>query len=146
MASTPEQRRRWLATYYRRRDKAIIRMREWRLENLDSERAKERADYAAKREARIAKSKHWNQANAQLRAAREADRRAMIAGAFVEAVHPLVVLELADGVCGICGKDVDVREYQVDHIEPVSLGGEHSYSNTQPAHPRCNISKGNRAA
>lgn len=66
--------------------------------------------------------------------------------AFVEYVHPLVVLELHDGMCGICGDDVDPSDFHVDHIEPLAKGGEHSYLNTQPAHPRCNMSKGARAA
>lgn len=42
-------------------------------------------------------------------------------------VDSLIVLELADGVCGICGRDVDPFGY------------------TQPAHPSCNVRKGDRA-
>lgn len=61
---------------------------------------------------------------------------------FIEDVHPLIVIERADGVCGICGGDVDPLNFHVDHIVPLSKGGEHSYANTQAAHPHCNISKG----
>ena len=56
----------------------------------------------------------------------------------------LLFLELADGVCGICGEDVDPTNYHVDHIVPISRGGEHSYANTQPAHPACNQRKHNK--
>jgi 5-methylcytosine-specific restriction endonuclease McrA len=61
--------------------------------------------------------------------------------AYVEDVHPLVVLERDDGVCGICGEDVDPQNYHVDHIVPLAKGGEHSYRNTQAAHPACNMKK-----
>ena len=64
--------------------------------------------------------------------------------AFVEEVYPLVVLERDDGICGICGEDVDPFDFHVDHIIPLSRGGEHSYANTQPAHPFCNLSKNDR--
>jgi 5-methylcytosine-specific restriction endonuclease McrA len=75
---------------------------------------------------------------------RQARRRARKRNAHVEHVHPLVLLELHDGVCGICGGDVDPMNFHVDHIEPLALGGDHSYDNTQPAHPSCNQRKGAR--
>jgi 5-methylcytosine-specific restriction endonuclease McrA len=74
-------------------------------------------------------------------ARREAERRARQAGACVEHVDRLVLLEMDDGVCGICGEDVDPLAFEVDHIVPLSRGGEHSYANTQVAHRRCNNEK-----
>jgi len=53
-------------------------------------------------------------------------------------------------ICGICDLQIaaeyDDRRYMpsLDHIVPLSKGGEHSYANTQPAHLLCNIRKGNR--
>lgn len=64
---------------------------------------------------------------------------------IVELVHA-VVLERADGICGVCGEDVDPLHFDVDHVVPLAHGGEHSYANTQPAHPSCNRSKGDRVA
>lgn len=69
-------------------------------------------------------------------------RRAIVNAAFVEDVHSLVVLERDDGCCGICGGDVDPTDFHVDHIIPLSKGGEHSYANVQAAHPSCNVRKG----
>jgi 5-methylcytosine-specific restriction endonuclease McrA len=71
-------------------------------------------------------------------------RRARKRSAFIEDVHPLVVLERDDGVCGICGGDVDPEDFHVDHIIPLARGGEHRYANVQPAHPWCNLSKCDR--
>lgn len=72
-------------------------------------------------------------------------RMALKLAQFVEDVDPLVVLERHDGVCGICGGDVDPFAFHVDHIVPLSKGGEHSYANTQAAHPVCNMRKGAKA-
>lgn len=68
--------------------------------------------------------------------------RARKKNAFVENVSSLVVLELDDGICGICGKDVDPFDYHVDHVVPLSRGGDHSYANVQLSHPICNWKKG----
>lgn len=70
--------------------------------------------------------------------------RAKQQGCFVERVSSLVVLELDDGVCGICGEDVDPFSFDVDHVIPTSRGGEHSYANTQVAHRACNQHKTDR--
>jgi hypothetical protein len=50
--------------------------------------------------------------------------------------------------CGICGKTIgrnlvwpDPRSLSIDHIVPLSRGGEHEMSNVQASHLRCNVSK-----
>ena len=57
------------------------------------------------------------------------------------------------GICGLCGQPVDrslayphPMSGTVDHVVPLSRGGAQSLDNTQLAHARCNISKGNREA
>jgi 5-methylcytosine-specific restriction endonuclease McrA len=70
------------------------------------------------------------------------DRNARKKSAFRERVVALVVLERDDGVCGICGRDVDPTQFDVDHIVALANGGEHSYANVQAAHPHCNRKKG----
>jgi 5-methylcytosine-specific restriction endonuclease McrA len=88
----------------------------------------------------------WNAANPERRAASNRYHwqrwYTLKRDAFVEDVVPLVVLERHDGTCGICGEDVDPLDFHVDHIWPLARGGEHSYQNTQPAHPDCNQRKG----
>jgi 5-methylcytosine-specific restriction endonuclease McrA len=66
---------------------------------------------------------------------------------FVEDVDPLVVFARDKGVCGICGKPVEMNSnWELDHIVPLSKRGPHSYANVQLAHMKCNRSKGNRVA
>ena len=54
------------------------------------------------------------------------------------------VIERDGYVCGLCGGDVDQADLHIDHILPVSLGGQNEPSNLQVAHSLCNIKKGNR--
>ena len=117
------------------------------MEEPEKVRAEQRAKRAAKPEVYRAHTERWRRDNLDVYAEKarrnNRERQARIAGAeVVEKVDPLVVLEIADGECGICGGDVDPLSFHVDHIVPVARGGEHSYANTQPAHPRCNIEKG----
>lgn len=80
----------------------------------------------------------------QIRASQQGDRRARLRRAFVEPVDRLTLYERDGGVCGLCGSPVEVSDFHVDHVVPLSRGGEHSYANTQIAHPSCNLSKHNR--
>jgi len=59
---------------------------------------------------------------------------------FVEHVDPWVLLKRDKGRCGICGKKVDPLNFHIDHVIPLDPG-EHSYANTQVAHPVCNMQK-----
>lgn len=73
---------------------------------------------------------------------RRAHRRLAERGLAIEHIDRLVVLEMTDGACGICGEDVDPTDWQMDHVWPLALGGQHAYHNLQPAHPLCNLRKG----
>jgi len=65
--------------------------------------------------------------------------------AFVEDVNIDVLRRRDRSMCGICGKLV-LCKGQIDHVIPISLGGMHSYANTQLSHPLCNLRKSNRVA
>jgi len=98
--------------------------------------------YEKNREVELERSRVWAKENPERRQANEAKRRAAKKATSVEYIHPLVVLEIHDGVCGICDQDVDPFCFEIDHRIPLALGGPHIYENVQPAHPRCNRSKG----
>jgi len=128
------------------RERAYIE--KWRRENADRVRARD----AARRqtpERRAWQAAYWREWKLRHpEQAREISRRGQLArrarkaAAFVEQVDPLVVLDRHDGICGICEQPVDPGDFHVDHVVPLARGGEHSYANTQPAHPSCNIRKG----
>lgn len=71
--------------------------------------------------------------------------------AVAEAVDPLSVFERDGWRCQLCGIKTpirlrgtyDCRAPELDHIVPISLGGEHSYRNTQCSCRKCNAAKSN---
>lgn len=71
-------------------------------------------------------------------------RRARAKGLFVEHVKRSKLLARHDGLCGICHRKVNPRNFTVDHIIPLSRGGKHAYWNCQPAHSFCNMLKADR--
>ena len=123
---------------YRQRehDRIAKRKRAYYEENIEHIRNYHR-EYRSKNMDKILESCHR----------RDAKKR----DAFVEDVNILVLLEESDWTCGICGGDIP-KEWEkwspltphIDHIVPLSKGGEHSYVNTQAAHSSCNIQKGDK--
>jgi len=123
------------ADAYRRR--RVEAARAWRVANPEWSVERNKTRYAANRDAILAE----HRANRSAYTDRQRARRHRCNAQFVEHVASLAVLEMDDGVCGICGQDVDPRSFVVDHIHPLSKGGLHSYANVQVAHPSCNSRK-----
>lgn len=132
------------------------RARAYRQKHLDECREREKAYGNANAEKRYERTQAWAQAHPEAvrgsrikykvthtKEAREIKhrRRAREYQAFVERVDPKSVYARDKGICGICKKKVDKVTYQLDHILPISRGGEHSYRNVQIAHALCNQRK-----
>ena len=79
----------------------------------------------------------------RLKRVAEGARRAHKLNQFIEDVDPQVVYEMHGGMCGVCKQFIE-DDFHVDHVIPLSKGGMHGYVNVQPAHPSCNLRKGNR--
>lgn len=71
---------------------------------------------------------------------------------FDQSISLKELLKKYNGICQICGKPVDVESKNekghvlgdypsLDHIIPLSKGGDHVWSNVQLAHVRCNAKK-----
>lgn len=73
-------------------------------------------------------------------------------GEYDTSITLYAVIRKYNGVCQICGERVNVHarngrriggDYpSIDHIVPVSQGGEHTWANVQLAHMKCNAQKG----
>jgi 5-methylcytosine-specific restriction endonuclease McrA len=91
-------------------------------------------------------------ASSQRNRVKYARRRTRKNSGFFEAVDHITVFEAAGWVCALCGVPTpsslvgssEGRAPTLDHIMPLSLGGEHSYRNTQCLCRRCNTAKGAR--
>ncbi|PDS97533.1 hypothetical protein CO659_12775 [Rhizobium sp. S9] len=80
---------------------------------------------------------------------RRKKEKARLRGVLVETVDPIKVFERDKWKCQICGVKTprklrgtyEDRAPELDHIMPLSLGGAHSYMNTQCACRKCNAAK-----
>ena len=51
------------------------------------------------------------------------------------------VYAMYGGHCAYCGREIDITEMQVDHVQAVYLGGEDEIENYRPACRSCNFYK-----
>ena len=73
------------------------------------------------------------------------NRRAKMLGAqVVEWIDGQQIWERDSGRCYLCGHPVEMLKMSVDHVVPISKGGEHSYSNCRLTHATCNRRKYNK--
>lgn len=85
------------------------------------------------------------------RKAADQRRRAAKRGAAVEVFTSIEIFERDGWKCGICRRKVsralaypDPKSASLDHVVPLSEGGEHSRANTRLAHLDCNVQRNNR--
>jgi len=104
-------------------------------------------------ERRIYHKRYWRD-SAKYRAELRANyhkRRMLVNYVTVELVDNETVFERDGWVCKLCGGQIDRNtkwpdpwSASVDHIVPLSRGGNHSYANVQCAHLRCNCQKSDK--
>ena len=51
------------------------------------------------------------------------------------------VYEMYGGHCAYCGREIDIKDMQVDHVQSVKLGGADEIANYRPACRSCNFYK-----
>lgn len=107
--------------------------------------------YRVKKRQRICSDECLEEGRLQSRRKAKSLRRARIRGANkAEAVDPFKVFDRDGWRCQICFMKtprskrglIDDRAPELDHIVPLSKGGDHTYANTQCACRNCNVKKG----
>ncbi|MBR2269169.1 HNH endonuclease [Sphingobium sp.] len=100
----------------------------------------------ANREQTRSSAKRYRDANPEIRAVYERNRRARLRSA--EGRHTLAdiknLLEEQGHLCGYCRASLD--KYHTDHKQPLSRGGSNGPENLIAACPPCNLRKGTRTA
>lgn len=113
------------------------RLARWRAENRD----KHLAQIKRRSPAKVAAAKaRYNQKHPEKKAAWESARRARVAssGGRVSSAEWFELKRSSCGVCVWCGRR---RRLTLDHIAPISCGGEHGVENLAPVCGSCNSSK-----
>lgn len=74
----------------------------------------------------------------------EAKRRATKKNApVVQELDLCLIYDVFNGCCYLCGIDVEFDNWHLEHIQPLSKGGSHSYANTAVSCGPCNNKKYN---
>lgn len=134
-ARTLEQERqacsaRRTAKYRQDPAKGRAETRAWRLSNPEKAKAIRRRHYEKNREAILAHSID-----------NIARRKACYSAGTITLADWRAIVAMHDGNCVYCGEK---RRMTMDHIVPLSRGGEHSAMNIVPACKSCNSSKGSK--
>jgi 5-methylcytosine-specific restriction endonuclease McrA len=142
--------------------------RAWHKANEEVLKAKRRAYYLANKEKIKARTREYAKANPEQTAAylkawieynperyqehrrsRSQLRRARFYGVGYEKFLATEIFKRDNWTCGICNEPIDktlkwpdLGSVSIDHIIPLSKGGNHTKVNTQAAHLGCNIRKG----
>lgn len=119
--------------------------KKWLVSNPEKRRESVHKSYEKHKEEKLAYSKKWRMENNDKRIFYEKSRRARIYGAEINDFNKRQweeVLSEHGNFCHYCGRD-DVR-MTMDHVIPLSKGGNHTKSNIVPACLSCNSKKNNR--
>jgi 5-methylcytosine-specific restriction endonuclease McrA len=87
-----------------------------------------------------------------MRTVRDKNRKRNQAIARGDEISPVEVVRRFGTICYLCGLEIDLtiagrndpQHLEIDHIWPISRGGEHKWDNVAPVHRRCNQSKGKK--
>jgi 5-methylcytosine-specific restriction endonuclease McrA len=124
------------------------RARQWRFANPDRNRANQREWYLANKDRVAERSRAWRERNPeryrQMQCDAAARRRARKLGpdGTIEKIDRQAIWERDGRICGLCAQPVRFQVMELDHIKPLARGGQHTVSNVQPTHRRCNRRKG----
>jgi 5-methylcytosine-specific restriction endonuclease McrA len=129
---------------------ARARAKAWRLANPERYAANMKAAPSHAPERNVARVKGWRKANPEktkvLRVVGAARRRTRKEGngGDIEAASALIREWRGRRafVCAYCGRRFPVSKLHVDHVIPVSKGGQHDPKNLATSCGRCNIRKG----
>ena len=110
----------------------------WRTANEERKRLYDREYNRQNSEAVAAKSRKWNLENPEKKALYRQQRRAKINDSKAYKVTAKEIKKLLGNPCTYCG----AQSQHVDHVLPLSRGGEHRIGNLVGACAGCNLSKG----
>lgn len=148
----------YAASYYKdNQEKFRNKTREYYKANIDKVRVKRAAIYAQNKEKEKAKVNEyrlanpekvkatliaWRASNPHIARIHHQNRRArkIASGGSLSPRIAEKLLKLQCGKCACCGERVS-KDYHLDHIIPLAIGGAHSDENIQILCKRCNLQK-----
>jgi len=132
------------AAEWRRRntEKVMTAARKWRAENRDIACAAT-SDWAKRNREKLNERSRKDRAeNPARHRGYVHKRRALTSGGSISPGLASFLMEKQRGRCACCRQKL--KSFHMDHIEPLSKGGEHADSNIQLLCPTCNHTKSNK--
>lgn len=120
--------------------------RKWVLANPQKMRESRRKWKQTHWEETLASRRKWAKVHPDRNREKENRRRVRKFGNKIEKISFGEIWDRDSGICGICHCYIANGKWELDHIVPISKGGQHIYANVQVAHPTCNRKKGARYA
>lgn len=84
----------------------------------------------------------WQREHPKQRAEAERRRTVRLRDGRIEKIDPWEIYKRDGGRCHICGRRVAKKDMSLDHLVPVSKGGDHVRTNVRLAHLACNVRRG----
>lgn len=130
------------------RERVLQAKRDYYLENRDRCLEKSKMHHAENKGRYRELNKKWRQENRDKVRLNNRNRRHKIKNAEgFHTVEDIINLhKIQRGRCAGCFNKLKGKDYHVDHVQPLALGGSNWPSNLQIMCPRCNMSKGGRPA
>lgn len=126
-------------------EKMAAAKKNWRLSNAARKTESDRRWYLLNQEKQQKYTRAWRVANPEYSAVASSQRRAREASADrIESIRREVVFGRDSGVCYLCKLPVNPDAWHLDHIIPLTRGGNHTYDNVAVSHPECNCRKYNK--
>ena len=85
--------------------------------------------------------RRWRAANPAKYAASKARERG---ATVIELVEPIEIFRRDNWTCYLCGGKVTSADVSLDHVVPITRGGQHTADNLACTHRECNYAKGHR--
>ena len=128
--------------------------KKWRESNPDKVKATQKK-WAESNPEKVAQNrKNWASKNKDHYVIKKRNRRAKIKNLSFEKYTILDVIDKYGTDCHLCNKSIDMlaprmsgklgwqNGFQIDHLIPISKGGNDTLINVRPSHGICNIKKG----
>ena len=172
MAKTPEEKKAYLAEYYKKNAEkikarsnaryhanpqdAIAKQKLNRQKNLEGHKKNNRNWRASNLEKARESGRKWASVNKEYRRAQERARRALKVNSQTIFYTEQDVINTYGSLCHICGVDIDLTANRrvgrkgwelglhIDHLKPIAQGGADTLDNVRPSHAQCNLRKGAR--
>jgi len=133
-----------------REHSAAVKADPERLSQAVAQRAEKGREYRSRPDflpRKLANNAKWQAANPEkykdsLKTSAHMHRARQAGALIIERVRYAEVIRRGNGTCGICKGPVEPGQESLDHIIPLSKGGNHTYENCQLACLPCNVLKG----